>query len=118
MVGARHLGLLLGVWLCAAGALAGERFLSAIADLPLMPGLTEAPNSAVVFSKPEGRIVEVAAAGAVERAAVVAFYRRTLPQLGWQPAGDSAFERERERLSLEFSRASGQLVVQFSLAPK
>lgn len=118
MVGVRHLVLLSGIWLSAAGALAGERFLSAIADLPLMDGLTETPNSAVVFSKPEGRIVEVAAEGAVARAAVVAFYRRTLPQLGWRLAGDGAFVRERERLSLEFSRTAGRLVVQFSLTPR
>lgn len=110
--------ILIGICLAAFGALAGERFLSAIADLPLMPGLTEAAGSAVVFSKPEGRIVEVAAHGVVERAAVLGFYRRTLPQLGWRPDGKGAFVRDRERLALAFSRASGQLVVQFSLAPK
>ncbi len=110
--------VLIAVYLSAFGALAGERFLSAIADLPLMPGLTEAAGSAMVFSKPQGRIVEVAAHGAVERAAVLGFYRRTLPQLGWRPDGKDAFVRDRERLALEFSRKSGRLVVQFSLAPK
>ncbi len=110
--------ILIGVCLTGFGAVAGDRFLSVIADLPLMHGLTEAPGSAVVFSKPQGRIVEVAAHGAVERAAVLGFYRRTLPQLGWRKAGEGVFVRERERLALEFSRASGRLVVQFSLAPK
>ncbi len=109
--------VLIGICLTGFGATAADRFLSAIADLPLMPGLTEAPGSAVVFSKPEGRIVEVAAEGAVERAAVLGFYRRTMPQLGWRRAGRFAFVRERERLALEFSRAGGRLVVQFSLAP-
>jgi len=117
MIGARLL-ILLGILLCAFGAAAGDRFLTAIADLPLMDGLSETPGSAVVFSKPEGRIVEVAAEGTVARADVVAFYRRTLPQLGWRPTGDAAFERERERLSLGFSGTSGRLVVQFSLAPR
>ena len=110
--------ILIGLCLTAFGATASERFLSAITDLPLMAGLTEAPGSAVVFSKPAGRIVEVAARGAVTRAAVLGFYRRTLPQLGWRRAGAFAFVRERERLALGFSRVGGRLVVQFSLAPK
>ena len=117
MIRLRHF-VLIGFCLTAFGAMAGERFLSAIHDLPLMPGLTEASGSAVVFSKPEGRIVEVAAHGAVKRAAVLGFYRRTLPQLGWRLDSKGAFVRERERLALGFSRASGRLVVQFSLAPK
>jgi len=114
-----RLFVLIGALLTALGAAAGDaRFLSAVSDLPLMPGLTETPGSATLFSKPEGRIVEVAASGAVSRDQVLAFYRRTLPQLGWTPDGEAAFVRERERLALEFSGDSRRLLVQFSLAPR
>ena len=103
--------------LATAGA-AGERFFSAIDDLPVMPALSEVPDSAMVFSKPEGRIVEVAATGAVEREAVLAFYRRTLPQLGWRAGAGDGWQRDGERLQLTFRTAPRGLLVQFSLAPR
>ncbi len=44
----------------APAALAGEAaaFRAGVADLPLMPGLAEVPDSGMVFDKPAGRIVE------------------------------------------------------------
>ena len=110
--------VLCGVLPPLAGTEAAERFLSAIRDLPLMPGLTETPGSALVFSKPQGRIVEVAAEGAVAAGRVLDFYRRTLPQLGWQPDGDRAFRREGERLGLDLTTGRGGLIVRFSLTPQ
>lgn len=101
----------------AAAGVAGERFFSAIDDLPLMPALSELPDSAVMFSKPEGRIVEVAATGAVEREAVLAYYRRTLPQLGWRAGAGDGWQRDGERLRLTFRAEPRGLLVQFSLAP-
>lgn len=96
---------------------AAERFLSVIEDLPLMPGLEEISGSAMVFSKPQGRIVEVAASGTMAERDVWAFYRRTLPGLGWRRTRPGHWRREGEQLILGLRSGADGLVVQFSLAP-
>ena len=102
-------------------ATAAEGFLSVIDDLPLMAGLVEIKGSALVFSTPQGRIAEVSANGTSGDAAqpkkVVAFYTRTLPQLGWKATGTSNWVREGERLRLAVLVKKDMLTVQFSLTP-
>ena len=92
-------------------------FFSGSADLPLMPGLEEQADAAVNFDSPYGRIADAVAAGAVARADVLAFYRETLPALGWRQTGDARFRRENEVLELRFAQEPLRLVVRFSLAP-
>ena len=103
--------------LAGAGARAAERFFSAIGDLPVMAGLVEVADARMVFDKPEGRIVQVAASGAVSRTEVLRFYTGVLPRLGWTRAEDGTFRREGERLSLRMRGGDGTLTVQFSLSP-
>ena len=104
--------------LAATMTLAGDRFVSGIADLPLMPGLEEIDGSAVVFSKPQGRIVEVMASGAVTSELVRAFYDRILPQLGWRRARAGGWLRENELLRFDIRDNKSGLVIQFSLTPQ
>ena len=106
------------VWLVTAPAQAADRFVSVITDLPLMPALVETPGSSIVFAKPAGRIVAVSASGEVAKAAVLAYYGRALPQLGWRAGPDESWDREGERLQLGFRKSAGRLIVQFSLAPR
>lgn len=98
-----------------------EGFLSVIDDLPLMAGLAEVKGSALVFSTPQGRIAEVSARGLSGDAArpkkVMAFYARTLPQLGWKADGASSWVREGERLRLAVIPGKDALTAQFSLTP-
>ncbi len=104
----------------AAAQDAGIAFVSGIEDLPLMPGLAEVDETAMVFDTPGGRIVEALASGPVSRDQVVSFYAATLPQLGWSAAGETLFRRESETLELHFSDTpvvAGQLTVRFALAP-
>ncbi|MCP5366293.1 MAG: hypothetical protein H6907_00215 [Hyphomicrobiales bacterium] len=111
--------LVLAVALGLAGGAAadGAGFVSGTEDLPLMPGLTEGGDGAMVFDSPTGRIVEVVATGAVTRQAVLDFYAETLPQLGWRAGAPGRFEREDEVLKLEISRAAGKTAVRFTLSP-
>jgi hypothetical protein len=95
----------------------GPGYVPGTEDVPLMPGLAADDGAALIFDKPQGRIVEAAARGAVSRDAVLAFYQRSLPQLGWQPTGERRFQREGERLSLDFDGSDGNLLVGFTLAP-
>ncbi len=103
--------------LAGAGARAAERFFSAISDLPMMAGLVEVADARMVFDKPEGRIVQVAASGTVTRTDVLRFYTDVLPRLGWTRAEDGTFRRAGERLSLRMRRGDGTLMVHFSLSP-
>jgi hypothetical protein len=101
----------------AAPARAQGGFVAGIEDLPLMPGLTE-QGEASVFDAPQGRVVEATAQGAPSRAAVLEFYARALPQLGWRAEGDGRFAREGERLVLEFPASQGATLVRFFLRPE
>ena len=92
-------------------------------DVPLMPGLAADEAASLVFDKPQGRIVEAEARGAVTRHAVMAFYEESLPQLGWRRTAaktpdTKSYERDGERLSLDFDGRDGNLQVAFTLAPR
>ena len=114
------LGLLLAAVVPTARltAAAETGFVADIADLPLMPGLAEVPESGVTFDKASGRIVEAFAHGAVASAEVRRFYRQTLPQLGWDRLGRDAYAREGERLTLDYLGRDGDLTVRYTLAPR
>ena len=101
----------------AAMPLQAEEFVAGTEDVPLMPGLRPLPNSDVVFDKPEGRIVEARAEGQTTRDKVEAFYAASLPPLGWKPAGRDVWQRDAERLRLDFAAARGKLGVGFTLSP-
>ena len=113
-------------WLAGAGlspASARDAYLSLAPDIPLAPGLSEFDGGQVVFDKPEGRIVRIEAERLETQGTgdgVPAFYRETLPNLGWQLNGadNSAdnvltFQRGGETLLITMQ---GERVV-FKLSP-
>lgn len=95
-----------------APTLAEAAYFSAIEDLPLPPGFTERASAGEGFGSESGRIVLVAAEGALAPLAVRAFYQETLPQLGWsvspQTDGALVFQRGREQLSFTVETANGR----------
>lgn len=109
--------------LFVAEALADEpAYLSSVTDLPLPPGMTEDVEAGLVFDKPEGRIVEALARGAIEKSDVAGFYRAALPELGWRKLADDAsasrWQRGDEILRVDIVDGGDPLVVRFSIAPK
>ena len=100
-----------------SGGSGGPAFIERLGDVPLMPGLRVVEDAGVDFDAPGGRIVEVAAAGPVPRAAVLNFYRTSLPQLGWR-GGDRVSVRDGERLRLELAATGGRTEVRFFLSPE
>lgn len=114
LAGAAAVGALVG----AAVPARAESFLTAIADLPLAPGLDELAGQGLVYDKPGGRIVEAYAAGQTSAPAVRAFYAETLPQLGWEALGETAWRREGERLDLAVLSETGTILVRFTLRPE
>jgi hypothetical protein len=100
----------------AAEAPAPAPFIERLGDVPLMPGLSIVDDGGVDFDAPGGRIVEVTAAGAVPRAAVLRFYRQSLPPLGWN-GRDLVYQREGEKLRIELAGGGARTEVRFFLAP-
>lgn len=102
----------------AHGAVAQDtqHFVSVVDDLPLMGGLSEV-GEGVEFATPQGRIAEASATGRLQAQAVLDFYAKTLPQLGWTQYSATRFVREGETLDLVLSEKNGALQVRFSLAP-
>lgn len=93
-------------------------FFESLSDIPVMPGLRELRGQTVVFDKPEGRIIEMMAAGdSLSPDSVSAFYRAALPQVGWRPVGPHAYERQSERLSLSYDQNGSRNFVRFTLVP-
>lgn len=112
--------LLVFVLMAAPLAAHADGFVPGTEDLPLMAGLESVAGSAVVFDKPEGRIIESTAHGKLTRYAVTRFYAQTLPQLGWKhvPGTPATWTRAGERLRLDFRGSDGDLSVGFMLAPQ
>tara|TARA_R110002072_G_scaffold106760_18_gene233092 strand:+ start:2159 stop:2638 length:480 start_codon:yes stop_codon:yes gene_type:complete len=109
--------------LLAPGVSRAESFFQQLPDLPLMAGLTEVPEAGLLFDKPEGRIAEALARGVVgagpDPAEVLAFYRRSLPQLGWrESAAPATFWRENEQLVLDIQQAEDRLLLRILLSPR
>jgi hypothetical protein len=92
-------------------------FFAAVEDMPIMPGLTEAPEASTLFDKPEGRIVQLVAAGQVDRERVLAFYAEALPQLGWRRTAEGNWRREEELLRLEVRPRGRDSELRIQIAP-
>jgi hypothetical protein len=92
-------------------------YVAGLEDVPLMAGLKPVGGNDVSFDSPQGRIVIVNTAGAVERTTVLAFYADSMPPLGWDRIGDAMFRREGELLRLEFGQRGDLLTVRFALSP-
>jgi hypothetical protein len=124
MIKLRHLATIMSILgMFAVFALPGpgwaaDEFFSALPDLPVMPELVENRDAAVIFDKPEGRIVTLAAMGRVSREAVSQYYERALPQLGWTKTGPGRFQRDGEILNLKFFAKGKDLEVRISLLPE
>lgn len=101
----------------AALAQAADGFVEGFEDLPLMPGLSSVAGSAVSFDSPYGRIVESVVRGRLQKAAVVSFYDRTLPQLGWVRSAGGDFRREGEILTLDIHDRGPVVEVRFQVSP-
>jgi hypothetical protein len=99
-------------------ARAGDGFLSGQTDLPLMPGLVEVAETAMVFDSAEGRLAQFAARGSVPADQIKRFYTETLPELGWVSQGQGRFVREKEQLRLIVKTTpKGGSEARFELAP-
>jgi hypothetical protein len=101
----------------AVGAMADTAFVDGFDDLPLVPGLSQEPGRVVQFDSPYGRILESWATGSLKSEAVLSFYKKTLPQLGWTADSAERFHRDNEVLILDIHRKGSGIEVHYRDAP-
>lgn len=94
------------------------QYFEALYDVPVMPGLEELPDQAMLFDKPDGRIASVVAASKTLKAAdIQRFYEDTLSQMGWKKNKSNQYVRGADQLSLEFVKRPPMTIVHFTLEP-
>lgn len=100
-------------------------------DIPLMSGLVENADEAMVFDSPEGRIINAEAQGQISAVKTFEYYRSVLPSLGWNINNDQlngmtceepaqyCIEaiRDKESLHLQFNAINGASKISYSLFP-
>jgi hypothetical protein len=91
-------------------------YFSALPDLPLPPSFIEDMGAALSFETGSARIVEGVAHGPAGTD-ISAFYRDSLPMLGWQALGPRRYSREGEVLTLTPQRQGGQQILAIRLEP-
>ena len=95
-----------------------QYFFSVIEDLPVMPQLVEDTKAAMTFESSAGRVAEVEANGLASSDAIDAYYKQSLPQLGWLPQANGSYRRGNELLVIEVKVGLGGAVkVLFHLEP-
>lgn len=110
---------LLFLLLVPLAAQADQSYLSYLPDVPLMAGMAELEDQAIVFDKAEGRVMETAVfTSASTEKDVMDYYRKVLPELGWTALSPDRFLRNGEQLVVKCDKVSGGVVARFSLSPK
>lgn len=99
---------------------APTRFIEILGDVPLMDGLSVDESSALVFDKPEGRVIEIAATdeAGLGNAAISGFYDTALAQLGWLKTDQNRYVRMSEALEISFIQGDSASLVRFVLSPE
>lgn len=115
----KYLVVTVCLFLWSVGCWAADAFIPGTEDVPLADGLViVSGDEDVSFDTPAGQILIVEAASETLSAdAVLSFYQRTLPALGWVLKKRNVFEREAETLTIVVQKQNPALV-QFELAPR
>lgn len=92
-------------------------FLPELEDIPLMPGLTVAPQGEVFFPTVVGRIATIKTISHLDWRLVVDFYQKTLPSLGWTILSPTLYTRDNEQLEISSQNDSQGSYVVFSVSP-
>jgi hypothetical protein len=107
---------------CSAGfqSYAAEtQFFESLYDVPIMPGLEELPEMAMSFDKPDGRISQAAAySDTLKEDDIAAFYKQSLPQMGWDQKSQGTYVRDGEELKISVEKTGASQLVKFQLKPQ
>ena len=92
-----------------------QNFLPGTEDIPLMDGLKNVEETAS-FDSPTERMVLLSAETTLPAKQILAFYRQTLTNLGWQPKKEGYFERGTDSFLIEITPSGKNNQIQFKLS--
>lgn len=93
-------------------------YFEALYDVPVMPGLQELKDQAMLFDKPDGRIASVVAASpTLKPEQIRAFYEETLPQLGWKKINSKQYVRDNSSLTMALETRPPLSILHLTLSP-
>ena len=97
-----------------------EDFVQGSEDIPLLVKMDKMFDESLGFDSASGSIMSSSYESKVDLEKVKSFYEKTLPQMGWKlvksDVKNSAFEREKEKLEIEFSNQEKKKVVKFFIS--
>ena len=94
-----------------------ETFLRGIDDIPTYKNMVHVEDSLVMFDKINGRFVSTEIIGSYNYAEVSEFYKKILPNLGWNLITKNLYRRGEESLELEYKLDGKLLRVLFNISP-
>ncbi len=97
-----------------------EEFVQGSEDIPLLVEMEKMFDESLGFDSASGSIMSSSYESKIALNKVKNFYAKTLPQMGWKLVTTEpkklAFEREKEKLEIEFSSQKKKNVVKFFIS--
>ena len=95
-------------------------FVQGSEDIPLLVGMNKMLDESLGFDSDSGSIMASSYETKIDLEKVQAFYKKTLPQMGWKVTKSDmaklSFKREREKLEIEFVNHNGKDIVRFFIS--
>lgn len=97
-----------------------QDFVQGSEDIPLLEQMEKIFDEGLGFDSASGSIMSSSYKSKVALEKVKSFYAKTLPQMGWKliksDKKKSVFEREKEKLEIEFMTQEKQKIVRFFIS--
>ena len=93
------------------------KFINGLEDIPLYKKMDYVEDSLILFDKIDGRYVSVEISGDYEEKEVIEFYKKILPNLGWNEKKYLIFNRNNETLEITSKREKEKIFIKFNIFP-
>ena len=93
------------------------RFINGLEDIPVYKKMEYVEDSLILFDKIDGRYVSVEITGDYDEDKVLKFYKKILPNLGWEEKKPLIFNRNNETLEIISKKEEGQVYIKFNIFP-
>lgn len=101
---------------------ASQDFVQGSEDIPLLVGMEKISDDSLGFDSSVGSIMASSYETKTDLEKIKNFYLKTLPQMGWNlkenNVGKLSFEREKEKLEIEFVNQDGRDLVRFFISSR
>ena len=95
-----------------------EQFVYGLGDIPIFKDMRSIEDTYILFDKVEGRYLYSEIKGEYEVLEVQEYYKKVLPNLGWESLKKNSFTRGSEILEIQYLIENGGTKVVFTISPK